>query len=564
MDKNMQTILLLISMYLEVMKNIEEMKSKIENLSNKLTGNVTTLQDKIVQTQPLSALKKTTGTHPSKTTQFQLDERSETEEGISEMEDIHCECIQENLESLSEDINLQQSYLLDELIQNECLTENEATEIRKYPKRKDQNRKLAITIGKRSRVKFSSFVEVMKRTENYPHVAEKLESSYKAKTEEFRERQECVHCYIIRNVNMSDIIETLCSQKVVNLSFLDKVISCSEHDTGQWKKLWSKLIYLLNHSDDDKFREVFKESLRKKYEHISNKIVAKKHIKCRCRKIEPERMSWPSGSYTTEERSTTSTPALTKSHVSSKSAVSSLSERGSEVSDEESYSYSPRTTQWVKSISINATSITGFFGESEENCSEHDFPKMSKVDQTSDVEPRKEIKKVEKSTRTLAEIGDDFLQKTVITESCKEHNDTMEEKSTGNLEVGQTGQRVGKSKSARKKKKKRKKTRTTENPTKPEDSRHESLGQEDEKQTQSVNLTESQRTIGDRLFSNIPTIDCTNQCSNGPCVNSPGEQSALSSPTIVTPSRHVEPLEKVGCCNKHGNVKSKAKKKHKH
>nr|XP_022326600.1 uncharacterized protein LOC111126346 isoform X2 [Crassostrea virginica] len=546
------------------MKNIEEMKSKIENLSNKLTGNVTTLQDKIVQTQPLSALKKTTGTHPSKTTQFQLDERSETEEGISEMEDIHCECIQENLESLSEDINLQQSYLLDELIQNECLTENEATEIRKYPKRKDQNRKLAITIGKRSRVKFSSFVEVMKRTENYPHVAEKLESSYKAKTEEFRERQECVHCYIIRNVNMSDIIETLCSQKVVNLSFLDKVISCSEHDTGQWKKLWSKLIYLLNHSDDDKFREVFKESLRKKYEHISNKIVAKKHIKCRCRKIEPERMSWPSGSYTTEERSTTSTPALTKSHVSSKSAVSSLSERGSEVSDEESYSYSPRTTQWVKSISINATSITGFFGESEENCSEHDFPKMSKVDQTSDVEPRKEIKKVEKSTRTLAEIGDDFLQKTVITESCKEHNDTMEEKSTGNLEVGQTGQRVGKSKSARKKKKKRKKTRTTENPTKPEDSRHESLGQEDEKQTQSVNLTESQRTIGDRLFSNIPTIDCTNQCSNGPCVNSPGEQSALSSPTIVTPSRHVEPLEKVGCCNKHGNVKSKAKKKHKH
>ena len=58
----------------DVMKNIEEMKSKIENLSNKLTGNVTTTQvhDKIVQTQPLSALKKTTGTHPSKTTQFQV------------------------------------------------------------------------------------------------------------------------------------------------------------------------------------------------------------------------------------------------------------------------------------------------------------------------------------------------------------------------------------------------------------------------------------------------------------------------------------------------------------
>ena len=489
------------------------------------------------------------------------------------MEDIHCECIQENLESLSDDINLQQSYLLDELIQNECLTENEATEIRKYPKRKDQNRKLAITIGKRSRVKFSSFVEVMKRTENYPHIAEKLESSYKAKTEEFRKRQECVHCYIIRNVNMSDIIETLCSQKVVSLSFLDKVISCSEHDTGQWKKLWSILIYKLNHSDDEEFREVFKESLRKKYEHISNKIVAKKHIKCRCRKIELERMSWPSGSYTTEERSTTSTPALTKSHVSSKS----LSERGSEVSDEESYSYSPRTTQWVKSISISATSITGFFDESEENCSEHEFPKISKADQTIDVEPRKEMKKVEKGIKTLAEIGDDFLQKTVITESCNEQNDdihgkgisnfygdTMEAKSTDNLQVGQTGQRVGKSKSAKKKKKKRKKTRTTEIPDKPEDSRHESLVQEDKEQSKYVNLTESQRTIGDRLFSNIPTIDCTNQCSNGPCANSPGEQSPLSSPKIVTPSRHVEPLEKVGCCNKHGNVKSKAKKKHKH
>ena len=501
---------------------------------------------------------------------------SETEEGISEMEDIHCECIQENLGSISEDINLKGTYLLDELTQNGCLTENEAIEIRDYPKRKDQNRKLAITIGKRSRVKFSSFVEVMKRTENYPHIAEKLESSYKAKTEEFRKRQECVHCYIIRNVNMSDIIETLCSQKVVSLSFLDKVISCSEYDSEKSERLWSRLFYQINQSDDEKFREVFKESLKKKYEHISDKIVADKYIKCRCRKFEPERMSWPSGSYTTEERSTTSTPALTKSHVSSKSAVSSVSEGASEVSDSEVYSNLPRTFQWVENISTECEVYIS--NEGGESCRGYNHPDIANTDQINNAEPLNEHSiKLEESTRTLADISDDFLMKTAITESYKEQNknknsfsdsygETMEKKSADNLEVSQTEQRVGESqsKSTKKKKKKRKKPHTTEIPTKPEDLRQESLGQENEKQTQSVNLTESQRTIGDRLFSNIPTIDCTNQCSNGPGPNSPGEQSPLSSPTIVTPSRHVEPLEKVGRCNKHGNAKPKAKKKHKH
>ena len=42
--------------------------------------------------------------------------------------------------------------------------------------------------------------------------------------------------------------------------------------------------------------------------------------------FEPERRSLPSGSYTTEELRTISTPTLTMSHVSSISAISSVFE----------------------------------------------------------------------------------------------------------------------------------------------------------------------------------------------------------------------------------------------
>ena len=48
------------------------MEGKMETYCSELAGNVIPAHNKNVQTLPHSALKKTTGKHPSKTTQFQV------------------------------------------------------------------------------------------------------------------------------------------------------------------------------------------------------------------------------------------------------------------------------------------------------------------------------------------------------------------------------------------------------------------------------------------------------------------------------------------------------------
>lgn len=55
-----------------ILKKIEEMEGKMETYCSELAGNVIPAHNKNVQTLPHSALKKTTGKHPSKTTQFQV------------------------------------------------------------------------------------------------------------------------------------------------------------------------------------------------------------------------------------------------------------------------------------------------------------------------------------------------------------------------------------------------------------------------------------------------------------------------------------------------------------
>jgi hypothetical protein len=57
---------------------------------------------------------------------------------------IHRECIQENFQLMAYNMSLQSTLLLDELV---------AADIRGLKNRKDRNRKLVVTISKRSRKK---------------------------------------------------------------------------------------------------------------------------------------------------------------------------------------------------------------------------------------------------------------------------------------------------------------------------------------------------------------------------------------------------------------------------
>lgn len=469
------------------------------------------------------------------------------------MEDIHRECIQEQLPLMCNDIILKRSYLLDELVENSCLTENEATDIRELEKRKDQTRKLAVTISKRGRTKFSSFLEVLKRTENYPHIAEKLESSYNTLAEEKRKKKECIYCYIVRNVNMRDIIDILCSQKIVDLSFLDEVISCDDHDIERWKNLWKRLIYGINKLRNRNSLEIFQESLKPKYEHISSKLSKDKKILCTCeRRNITDKMSWPSGSYTTEDRSTTSTTFGLKSQASAKSVISTISESHSDISNDEVYSNLPRTIQWVESISRD-NSIT-VYEESHESSTQ--FCKAAEEKQALGAELPIKREKVS----TLLDVGNDFLLNVALEESrmierCPKNSCSPPISKPGDtihheIEHGFENSQTTSTKSPKRKKKKRKKKHNTSN--QPKDSVENPSLQPAQEELSSANSTGDRRTIGDRLFSDIP-VDCvesaTSKCpekSCSDCIKQPVSPDLV----VLTESRHLDPLVKVGCCGK--------------
>ncbi|XP_056013292.1 uncharacterized protein LOC125680629 isoform X2 [Ostrea edulis] len=327
------------------------------------------LRTGILQTLPQEIQLNTEQTHLGdkdrkqikrpKSTSVMLGSRG-SDDDISGSEDIHRECLQENLQLMSDNMVLKRVVLLDRLVENGCLTENETADILEFENRKDQTRKLAVTISKRSREKFSLFLEVLKRSENYPFIADQIEASYKVKVEESRRKRECIQCYMVRNVDLRDILDLLCSQFVVDLEFVNDVISCESRNTARMESLWKHLFDILNTSEDaSRYRKVFKESLGRKYDHIAVKLSAKNKIRCRCKATEAkkivriENMSWPSGSVTTDERSTTSTVA--RSNSSTPSASSSISD-SSDVDNKGLSIRMSRTSEWMDVLEIEVDS----------------------------------------------------------------------------------------------------------------------------------------------------------------------------------------------------------------
>ncbi|XP_056013298.1 uncharacterized protein LOC130046387 isoform X2 [Ostrea edulis] len=486
-----------------------------------------------------------------------------SEDGISGSEDIHRECLQENLQLMSDNMVLKRVVLLDELVENGCLTENETADILEFEKRKDQTRKLAVTISKRSREKFSLFLEVLKRSENYPYIADQMEESYNIKVEESRRKRECIQCYMVRNVDLRDILDLLCSQFVVDLEFVNDVISCENRNTARMESLWKHLFDILNTSADaGRYRKVFKESLGRKYDHIAVKLSAKNKIRCRCKATEAkkivriENMSWPSGSVTTDERSTTSTAIRQKLHPGTLSAFSAISESVSDVSNDGLSCNIPRTIEWLESVQTEQEEFPICECKSDiSNSMDHDH---------SDI-PLIALPK--ERSRSLAAIGDGLLMEAGIEASIEEQHKRSLYVDSGNaldttaqvhMETVQTGASKKERKSAKKKKKKRKRTQSE-----PVAKLQEEENEVDSKmmsRSLSQGSVQTKRTIGDRLFINIPTIDNTEDCAIKPCCETSTENRSQMDPKVLTPPRQVSSLTKVGCCNKRGNNKKKKMK----
>jgi hypothetical protein len=264
-----------------------------------------------------------------------------------------------------------------------------------------------------------------------------------------------------------------------------------------------------------------------------------------------ENMSWPSGSGPIDERSTTSTSLRPKIYPGTQTTFSAISESISDVSNEGMTYNIPRTIQWLESVQTEQDEIP---------TSEYKFDISD--DRESKEAPFTALFKERSSS--LVAIGDDLLLEAGIKASMEERktalhvdsNRVLDTTSQKHTEKVQTGAEKKETKSAKKKKKKRNRTKSEPIP-KIQDSGREGDLEVKARLSKSFSQDSAQmeRTIGDRLFIDIPTIGNKEYCATKPCCEAPTEDGCQMDPKMMTPPRQLSPLTKVGCCNKRGNGK---------
>lgn len=203
---------------------------------------------------------------------------------------IHGDAIRENMKKFVEAIDLSNGFLLDEMLENETLTDNEANEIREKS-RPIQTRKLAMILSRKSKSNFLKFLKTIDREEFYPHFANTLKVSYDNKMQAHERYTECVQCFIIENVNIRHILDHLYENYILDPHEYECVINGDKDVMDQfWPNLFEK-------TSDSILKErnvsIFKEALQENYPHIANRVVNPSDLTCFCNS---GAMSYPSGS----------------------------------------------------------------------------------------------------------------------------------------------------------------------------------------------------------------------------------------------------------------------------
>lgn len=113
------------------------------------------------------------------------------------------------------------------------------------------------------------FLEVIGREHQFPHIARELREIYVQKITEGRS-SECLLCVIKRDVDIRDIVDQLCNHKVVDIEFLDLLVSTK---SGNQNSLWEIIFSNIDKSANRKQHICYlQEALSKKYERLASKL----------------------------------------------------------------------------------------------------------------------------------------------------------------------------------------------------------------------------------------------------------------------------------------------------
>lgn len=213
------------------------------------------------------------------------DDQNDDVPSLSSSEGVHRLCLQEKIQKLVNDIDLKTTPLMDELIEDGCVTQDEASVITDNFDRKNQIRRLVYLISRRSRAKFIKFIEKLQRSHNYPYLAKELSESFQNKLTTDHPVAECLVCVIKQDVDIEHVAEKLCQFSIIDLEFLNMIATRDRSILHDQNNLWEAVFEKINQSRDRRqLIRKLQEALSVKYEHIAAKLnlYIAKQLACYC------------------------------------------------------------------------------------------------------------------------------------------------------------------------------------------------------------------------------------------------------------------------------------------
>ena len=185
---------------------------------------------------------------------------------VSPLVYVHKEVLQEQYRKIVDRLDFSKGHMLDELVQGEAISESDHENILKLSqKRKDQNRYLIHRFRHYGTDKFETFVNSLK--EEYPDLSDELNLSYKEKLD-LKVRRKCLFCMVIQTVDISDILDPLFENKLIDDTIIEQRLSGTSHDL-LWRRLFHQIKDL---PPGNNCKEVFVDILCVKYKDIAKAI----------------------------------------------------------------------------------------------------------------------------------------------------------------------------------------------------------------------------------------------------------------------------------------------------
>lgn len=176
------------------------------------------------------------------------------------------QALQKNISKFTENIVFNPTNIPDELIESECLSEDECSVIASKSNLKDQIRMLIRKIKTRGPQKIEKFLEIIGK--EHPDIKQEVNKSLENIISESTNKPVCVICVMRSIVDLKDVGDDLWKAEIISDDIYEDIVEC-ENTHSSRPILWDNIINSINnYKQPDKALEILVSALESKYQHI--------------------------------------------------------------------------------------------------------------------------------------------------------------------------------------------------------------------------------------------------------------------------------------------------------